>query len=82
VKQLHHNENGYRDVLKEIFLSESNLIVLDCEKKILEEVLKQCQQVGGGDRKERKVMSSPGWAHQPGLLLLPDQSGRPHSQPG
>jgi ionotropic glutamate receptor len=46
VKQLVHNENGYRDVLKEIFLSESNLIVLDCEKKILHEVLKQCQQVG------------------------------------
>jgi len=46
VKQLAHNENGYRDVLKEIFMSESNLIVLDCEKKILEEVLKQCQQVG------------------------------------
>ena len=45
VKQLAHNENGYRDVLKEIFMSESNLIVLDCEKKILEEVLKQCQQV-------------------------------------
>ena len=46
VKQLVKNENGYRDVLKEIFLSESNLIVLDCEKYILEEVLKQCQQVG------------------------------------
>jgi len=46
VKQLVLNENGYRDVLKEIFLSESNLIVLDCEKKILEEVLIQCQQVG------------------------------------
>merc|ERR1719483_1320999 len=46
VKQLTHNENGYRDVLKEIFISESNLIVVDCEKKILEEVLKQCQQVG------------------------------------
>jgi len=46
VKQLVHNENGYRDVLKEIFLSESNFIVLDCEKHILEEVLKQCQQVG------------------------------------
>merc|ERR1712128_279391 len=46
VKQLAHNENGYRDVLKEIFMSESKLLVLDCEKKILEEVLKQCQQVG------------------------------------
>jgi len=46
VKQLAHNENGYRDVLKEIFLSESNLIILDCEKMILEEVLRQCQQVG------------------------------------
>ena len=38
VKQLEYNENGYRDVLKEIFFSESNLIVLDCEKKILSEV--------------------------------------------
>ena len=46
VKQLVKNKNGYRDVLKEIFMSESNLIVLDCEKYILEEVLKQCQQVG------------------------------------
>jgi ionotropic kainate glutamate receptor 2 len=46
VKQLAHNENGYRDVLKEIFQSESNLIVLECEKYILEEVIKQCQQVG------------------------------------
>ena len=46
VKQLVKNQNGYRDVLKEIFMSESNLIVLDCEKHILEEVLKQCQQVG------------------------------------
>jgi ionotropic kainate glutamate receptor 2 len=46
VKQLVLNENGYRDVLKEIFLSESKLIVLECEKKILEEVLIQCQQVG------------------------------------
>eukprot|EP00090_Calanus_glacialis_P039909 TRINITY_DN6950_c0_g1_i1.p1 TRINITY_DN6950_c0_g1~~TRINITY_DN6950_c0_g1_i1.p1 ORF type:complete len:973 (-),score=205.08 TRINITY_DN6950_c0_g1_i1:162-3080(-) len=46
IKQLDHNENGYRDVLKEIFFSESNLIVLDCEKKILDEVLKQAQQVG------------------------------------
>jgi len=46
IKQLEHNENGYRDVLKEIFFSESNLIVLDCEKKILDDVLKQAQQVG------------------------------------
>ena len=46
VKQLSQNENGYRDVLKEIFLSKSNLIVIDCEKKILEEVQRQCQQVG------------------------------------
>jgi len=46
IKQLTLNENGYRDVLREIFMSESKLIVLDCEKKILEEVLKQCQQVG------------------------------------
>ena len=46
IKQLVHNENGYRDVLKEIFFSESNLIVLDCEKKILDDVLKQAQQVG------------------------------------
>ena len=46
MKQLEHNENGYRDVLKEIFMSESSFIVLDCEKQILAEVLKQCQQVG------------------------------------
>jgi len=46
MKKLDHNENGYRDVLREIFQSESKLIVLDCEKKILEEVLRQCQQVG------------------------------------
>ena len=46
VKQLSKNKNGYRDVLKEIFISKSNLIVIDCEKKILEEVLRQCQQVG------------------------------------
>jgi len=46
VKQLTHNHNGYRDVLKEIFISESKFIVLDCEKKILGEVLKQAQQVG------------------------------------
>merc|ERR1712128_27330 len=46
IKQLDHNENGYRDVLKEIFFSESNLIVLDCEQEILDDVLKQAQQVG------------------------------------
>ena len=62
VKQLVKNQNGYRDVLKvmswklstinhiifyqEIYMSESNLILLDCEKQILEEVMKQCQQVG------------------------------------
>ena len=46
VKQLTKTSNGYRDVLREILSSESNLIVLDCEKKILAEVLKQCQQVG------------------------------------
>ena len=46
VKQLKKTDNGYRDILKEVYLSESNLIVLDCERKILEEVLKQCQQVG------------------------------------
>ena len=46
VKQLVHNSNGYRDILKEIFMSESNFIVLECEKHILAEVLKQCQQVG------------------------------------
>jgi len=46
IKQLEHNENGYRDVLKEIYFSDSNLIVLDCEKKILAEVLQQAQQVG------------------------------------
>ena len=46
IKQLEYNENGYRDVLSEVFLSNNNLIVLDCEKTILAEVLKQCQQVG------------------------------------
>merc|ERR1711892_1202591 len=46
IKQLDHNENGYRNVLKEIFFSESNLIVLDCEQEILDDVLKQAQQVG------------------------------------
>lgn len=46
VKRLEQNQNGYRDVLNEIFQSKSKLIVLDCEKKILEEVLRQCQQVG------------------------------------
>ena len=46
VKRLVQNENGYRDVLREIFQSESKLIVIDCEKKILLEVLRQCQQVG------------------------------------
>jgi len=46
IKQLEKNDNGYRDVLKEIFFSESNLIVLDCEKHILGEVLNQAQQVG------------------------------------
>jgi len=46
VKQLVLNENGYRDVLKEILMSESKLILIDCEKKILQEVLKQSQQVG------------------------------------
>merc|ERR1712128_228427 len=46
IKQLEHNENGYRDVLKEIYFSDSNLIVLDCERKILAEVLQQAQQVG------------------------------------
>lgn len=46
VKQLSKNSNGYRDVLREILALESKLIVLDCEKMILAEVLKQCQQVG------------------------------------
>ena len=46
VKRLVENENGYRDVLREIFQSESKLIVVDCEKQILLEVLRQCQQVG------------------------------------
>lgn len=46
IKQLEENENGYRDVLKEVFFSESNLIVLDCEKRILGDVLMQAQQVG------------------------------------
>ena len=46
VKQLEENDNGFRDVLKEVFFSESNLIVLDCEQKILADVLMQAQQVG------------------------------------
>ena len=46
IKQLEENENGYRDVLKEVLMSESNLIVLDCEQKILGDVLMQAQQVG------------------------------------
>ena len=41
IKQLEENENGFRDVLKEVFFSESNLIVLDCEKQILADVLMQ-----------------------------------------
>ena len=46
VKRLTLNKNGYRDILQEILVSGSKLIVVDCEKGILEEVLKQCQQVG------------------------------------
>ena len=46
IKQLEENENGFRDVLKEVFFSESNLIVLDCEVTILADVLMQAQQVG------------------------------------
>ena len=46
VRKLEKNENGFRDTLKETLLSESKLIMLDCEKYILEEVLKQSQQVG------------------------------------
>ena len=46
VKQLEENDNGFRDVLKEVFFSESNLIVLDCEQRILADVLMQAQQVG------------------------------------
>ena len=46
VRKLEKNENGFRDTLRETLLSESKLIMLDCEKYILEEVLKQCQQVG------------------------------------
>ena len=33
-------------VLKEVYLSESDFIVLDCGKETLGEVLKQAQQVG------------------------------------
>ena len=33
-------------MLKEVFFSESNLIVLDCEQQILADVLMQAQQVG------------------------------------
>ena len=46
VRKLEKTENGYRDALMETLLSESKLIMLDCEKIILEEVLIQCQQVG------------------------------------
>ena len=45
VKRLILNKNGYRDVLQEVLMSKSKLIVVDCEKGILEEVLRQCQQV-------------------------------------
>lgn len=46
-KELVYNEeNGYRDVLKEVYMSKANIIVLDCEKELIGEVLKQAQQVG------------------------------------
>ena len=46
VKRLTLNDNGYRDVLQEVLSSRSKLIVVDCDRSILEEVLTQCQQVG------------------------------------
>ena len=46
VKQLRANSNGYRDVLRETYESRSRLILLDCERDVLPDVLKQSQQVG------------------------------------
>ena len=46
VKQLRANSNGYRDVLRETYESKSKLILLDCERDVLPDVLKQSQQVG------------------------------------
>ena len=46
VKQLRANSNGYRDVLRETYNSKSKLILLDCERDVLPDVLKQSQQVG------------------------------------
>ena len=47
VKQLiHTEENGYRDVLKEVYLSKHNIIILDCSKDVIGEVLTQAQQIG------------------------------------
>lgn len=39
-------ENGYRDVLREVFASKATNIILDCGKETIGEVLKQAQQVG------------------------------------
>ena len=47
VKQLKHTEeNGYRDVLREVHKSKSFMIILDCNKDIIQEVLIQAQQIG------------------------------------
>ena len=47
VKQLvHTEENGYRDVLREVHKSKSFMLVLDCSKDVIEEVLTQAQQIG------------------------------------
>ena len=68
-------------------MSESNLIVLDCEKKILEEVLKQCQQVITsfffllGLFVWVSLISDQifaGGFDQPGIFLLLDQPRRSH----
>ena len=47
VKQLvHTEENGYRDVLREVHKDKSYMIILDCSKDIIEDVLTQAQQIG------------------------------------
>ena len=45
-KELKMTENGYRDVLREVYASKATNIILDCSKTIISEVLKQAQQVG------------------------------------
>ena len=47
MKQLvHTEENGYRDVLKEVYSSKHTIIILDCSKDIIGDVLTQAQQIG------------------------------------